>query len=59
MSPDRGQRSDLALYAGLAGFRFALRRFLAFSEAVTSAAGVTSSQYQAMLVIGTQSGTRS
>jgi len=41
------------LYAGLAGFRFALRKFLAFSEVVTGAAGVTPQQYQAMLVIKT------
>jgi DNA-binding MarR family transcriptional regulator len=46
-------RSDLALYEGLARFRFALRRFLSFSEAVTHAAGVTAWQYQAMLAIRT------
>src|SRR5215467_9253212 len=46
-------QSDTALYEGLAGFRFALRRFLAFSEAMTRAAGVTPSQYQAMLAIRT------
>jgi DNA-binding MarR family transcriptional regulator len=46
-------RSDLALYEGLAGFRFALRKFLAFSEVVTRAAGVTPWQYQAMLAIRT------
>lgn len=38
-------------YQGLAGFRYALRRFLAFSDAAASAAGVTSQQYQAMLAI--------
>jgi DNA-binding MarR family transcriptional regulator len=38
-------------YEGLAGFRLALRRFLAFSEVATRAAGVTSQQYQAMLTI--------
>jgi DNA-binding MarR family transcriptional regulator len=38
-------------YQGLAGFRYALRRFLAFSEVAASAAGVTSQQYQAMLAI--------
>jgi DNA-binding MarR family transcriptional regulator len=48
-----GGRSDLALYEGLAGFRFALRKFLAFSEVVTRAAGVTPWQYQAMLAIRT------
>lgn len=35
----------------LAGFRNALRRFLAFSEDVTRAEGVTPQQYQAMLAI--------
>ncbi|HEX3995891.1 MAG TPA: MarR family transcriptional regulator [Acetobacteraceae bacterium] len=45
--------SDLGLYESLAGFRFALRRFLAFSEAATRAAGVTAWQYQAMLAIKT------
>jgi DNA-binding MarR family transcriptional regulator len=49
-------RSDSTLYEGLAGFRFALRRFLAFSEAVTRAADVTTSQYQAMLAIRTHPG---
>jgi DNA-binding MarR family transcriptional regulator len=42
---------DAGLYEGLAGFRYALRRFLAFSEVVTSAAGITPQQYQALLVI--------
>jgi DNA-binding MarR family transcriptional regulator len=46
-------RSDLVLYEGLAGFRFALRKFLAFSEVATRAAGVTPWQYQAMLAIRT------
>jgi DNA-binding MarR family transcriptional regulator len=44
---------DASLYEGLAGFRYALRRFLAFSEAATRAAGVTPQQYQALLVIKT------
>jgi DNA-binding MarR family transcriptional regulator len=35
----------------LAGFRMALRRFLAFSEEATRAAGLTAQQYQAMLAI--------
>lgn len=42
---------DASLYEGLAGFRYALRRFLASSEAMTRAAGVTPQQYQALLVI--------
>lgn len=41
------------LYEGLSGFRFALRRFLAFSEAVSGEAGVTPQQYQALLEIKT------
>jgi DNA-binding MarR family transcriptional regulator len=42
---------DASLYEGLAGFRYALRRFLTFSEAATRAAGITPQQYQALLVI--------
>jgi DNA-binding MarR family transcriptional regulator len=38
---------------GLAGFRLALRRFLAASEAISKRAGVTQQQYQAMLAIKT------
>ena len=39
------------LYRGLAGFRYALRRFLAASETITRDGGVTPQQYQAMLAI--------
>jgi DNA-binding MarR family transcriptional regulator len=49
-------RSRRWLYEGLAGFRYALRQFLAFSEAVTCTAGVTAQQYQALLVIKTGAG---
>jgi len=53
-------RDDLSLapsvFEGLARFRMALRRFLAFSDAATRAAGVTSSQYQAMLAVKTHPG---
>ena len=35
----------------LAAFRSALRRFLAFSEEATGAAGVTAQQYQALVAI--------
>ena len=38
-------------FEALAGFRNALRRFLAFSEEATKEAGVTSQQYQALLAI--------
>ena len=39
---------------GLAGFRFALRRFLSASEQISRDAGVTPQQYQAMLAIRTK-----
>jgi DNA-binding MarR family transcriptional regulator len=45
---------DPSVYQGLAAFRLALRRFLAFSEAATGAVGVTAQQYQALLVIKAQ-----
>src|SRR3954454_1938303 len=51
---DGGQLSQ-AQYEGLAEFRYALRQFLAFSEAATREVGVTPSQYQAMLVIKSSS----
>jgi DNA-binding MarR family transcriptional regulator len=41
------------IYEGLAGFRLAMRRFFAFSEAALADAEVTSQQYQAMLVVKT------
>ena len=44
---------DPEVYEGLAAFRLVLRRFLAFSEAATGAAGMTAQQYQAMLVVKT------
>jgi DNA-binding MarR family transcriptional regulator len=47
---------ETALYQGLAGFRLALRKFLAFSEAALRSAGVTSQQYQAMLAIAASPG---
>lgn len=43
-------------YEGLAGFRLALRRFLAASETLCRQAGVTTQQYQAMLAIKTRQG---
>jgi DNA-binding MarR family transcriptional regulator len=53
----RSARGSSALnddvYNGLAGFRLAMRRFLAFSEAALAEAGVTSQQYQALLVVRT------
>jgi DNA-binding MarR family transcriptional regulator len=41
------------LYRELAGFRHALRQFLAGAEAISRAAGVTQQQYQAMLAVKT------
>jgi DNA-binding MarR family transcriptional regulator len=44
---------DQEHYKGLAGFRFALRQFIAASEAINRGAGITQQQYQAMLAIKT------
>lgn len=43
-------------YAKLAAFRYALRSFLHFSELVTERAGLTSQQYQALLVVRSLAG---
>ena len=45
---------DRVGYEGLAGFRFALRSFLASSEVLCRRAGVTAQQYQAMLAVKTR-----
>jgi len=42
---------DPGEYATLAAFRYALRRFLRFSEAAAEALGLTGQHYQAMLVV--------
>ncbi len=42
---------DPSIFEGLARFRRVLRQFLAFSEAAAQSTGVTSQQYQALLVI--------
>jgi DNA-binding MarR family transcriptional regulator len=44
---------DSESYQSLAGFRLALRRFLAGAEAISRGEGVTQQQYQAMLAIKT------
>ncbi len=44
---------DSEQYRGLASFRYALRRFLAASEAISRDGGVTPQQYQALLAIKT------
>ena len=48
---NRRRRLESVDYVALANFRRALRQFLAFSDAVTQAAGVTAQQYQAILAI--------
>jgi len=45
-------------YEALAGFRYALRRFLAFSESAAHAVGLTPRQHQALLAVrGSAGGT--
>lgn len=44
-------RVDQKQIQALAGFRNALRRFLAYSEEVTRSEGLTTQQYQALLAI--------
>lgn len=48
-----GTRLDQEHYQGLAGFRYALRQFIAASENTNRGAGITQQQYQAMLAIKT------
>lgn len=43
-------------YLALAEFRYALRKFLAFSEHAAAEAGLTSQQHQALLVIKARGG---
>jgi len=45
---------DPEAYTGLAGFRSALRRFLAASEVLCRDGGITPQQYQAMIAIKTR-----
>jgi DNA-binding MarR family transcriptional regulator len=42
-------------YSGLASFRSALRKFLAASKEICEKGGITTAQYQAMLVLGCSS----
>lgn len=53
-----GSKGDLgtADYGRLASFRYALRRFLHFSETATARVGLTGQQYQAMLVVRSRLG---
>lgn len=50
-TPDGSEPLAPGIFEGLAGVRLAMSRFLSFSEAAVSEAGVTSQQYQALLVI--------
>lgn len=52
-APRAPARRDLtgADYAALAGWRYALRRFLSASEAITRTAGVSPTQYQLLLFV--------
>ena len=45
-----------AQFKGLSGFRYALRRFLAASEVISRASGVTQQQYQALLALKASEG---
>jgi DNA-binding MarR family transcriptional regulator len=53
---DEDMALDAECFESLAGFRSSLRRFLAASEIISRAAGVTPQQYQAMLAIKTRPG---
>jgi len=48
---------DPAVFQGLSGFRYALRRFLAASERICRASGLTPQQYQVLLAIKAADGT--
>ena len=48
---ERPRRIDKSQYEMLAAFRYALRRFLRFSEGAAKAAGITAQQHQALLAI--------
>ncbi|HMN39077.1 MAG TPA: MarR family winged helix-turn-helix transcriptional regulator [Hyphomicrobium sp.] len=48
---DRPRKLTKKNYQALADFRYALRRFLAFSEKAAAQAGLTPQQYQALLAI--------
>ncbi len=49
--PDRTAPLDDAEYQALAAFRYALRKFLQFSEVAAAKVGLTGQHYQAMLVV--------
>ena len=47
----RPKQLDKSQYEALAAFRYALRKFLRFSESAAQAAGITPQQHQALLAI--------
>ncbi|MEP9378712.1 MarR family transcriptional regulator [Aquabacter sp. CN5-332] len=47
----KGGKEEGLDYAALAEFRYAIRKFLAFSEEAATQAGLTSQQHQALLTI--------
>jgi DNA-binding MarR family transcriptional regulator len=51
MARSRQKKLSRQDYQALAGFRHALRQFLAFSEAAAAEAGLTPGQHQALLAI--------
>jgi DNA-binding MarR family transcriptional regulator len=53
---ESGHKLDEQLFQGLAGFRYALRQFVAASETISRDAGITQQQYQALLSIKTWPG---
>ena len=48
---NRHEQATRARFETLAAFRYALRRFIHFSEEAAQAAGITAQQYQALLAI--------
>lgn len=54
--PDQGTGLLPSQYASIAAFRYELRRFLAFSEAAATAAGLAPQQHQALLAIAGHTG---
>ena len=54
----RSAHLDASEYQQLASFRYALRRFLRFSEAAAEKVGLTAQQYQALLVVCATPGAR-
>lgn len=56
LSEPRETSLPLSQYKAIAAFRYELRRFLAFSEAAATAAGLPPQQHQALLAIAGHTG---